>query len=136
MQAKNSYRFRARVYVIMGILNLILAYILCPIYDAIGCAMATGISMFIGNGVIMNLYYYKIVNVNIILFWKKILVLSLNIFMYTIIIYILNSIVLYDDFMFYLLRILIWTIGFFILLYFRCFNKQDRENIIKFLLKH
>lgn len=136
MQAKNSYGFRARVYVTMGILNLILAYILCPIYDAIGCAMATGISMFIGNGVIMNLYYYKILNVNIMLFWKKIVILSLNIFVYTIIIYILNSIVLYDDFMYYLLKILIWTSGFFILLYFKCFNKQDRKNIINFLLKH
>lgn len=59
MQAMNRYDFRARIYFLTGVLNLILAIPLGIKYGGIGCAVATGISMIVGNGFIMNWYYAK-----------------------------------------------------------------------------
>lgn len=133
MQAKNNYGFRARIYVCIGLLNLILAYILCPIYAGLGCAIATGLSMLIGNGIIMNIYYHKILKINMISFWIKISYLAKIIIFYTIVIYVINTFICYENTIFYLIRITVWAIGFFILLYFKCLNSQERDYILKIL---
>lgn len=73
MQAKNQYSFRAKLYIIMAFLNIVLSFILIPKYGVLGTAIALGFSLFIGNGIIMNVYYYYKVGINIPLFWKRIL---------------------------------------------------------------
>lgn len=72
LQAMNRYDFRARTYLLTGILNLILAIPLGIRYGGIGCAVATGISMIVGNGFIMNWYYLKEIHLAINSFWKQI----------------------------------------------------------------
>lgn len=72
LQALNQYAFRAKVYLGMGVFNLLLAIPLGLRYGGIGCAFATGVCMFIGNGLIMNWYYAKVVGLAISAFWKQI----------------------------------------------------------------
>lgn len=72
MQAMNRYDFRARIYFVTGVLNLLLAIPLGIKFGGIGCAVATGISMIVGNGFIMNWYYAKEIHLAIDSFWKQI----------------------------------------------------------------
>lgn len=72
LQALNQYDFRAKVYLGMGIVNLILAIPLGMHWGGTGCAFATGLCMFLGNGLIMNWYYSRIVGLDIAGFWKQI----------------------------------------------------------------
>lgn len=72
MQAQNTYNVRAWVYLVMGVLNLALAIPLGLAYGGIGCAAATGASMFLGNGVIMNIYYARVTGLDIAGFWRGI----------------------------------------------------------------
>lgn len=72
MQAMNRYDFRARIYFLTGVLNLLLAIPLGIKYGGIGCAVATGISMIVGNGFIMNWYYAKEIHLAIASFWSQI----------------------------------------------------------------
>lgn len=72
LQAMNEYDFRARVYFMTGVLNLLLAIPLGIKYGGIGCAVATGLSMLVGNGFIMNWYYAKGIHLAIREFWKQI----------------------------------------------------------------
>lgn len=72
LQALNQYDFRDKVYLGMGILNLLLTIPLGMKYGGIGCAFATGLCMFIGNGLVMNWYYAKAVGLAISEFWKQI----------------------------------------------------------------
>ena len=72
LQAMNQYDFRARVYFMTGVLNLLLAIPLGIKYGGIGCAVATGLSMLVGNGFIMNWYYAKGIHLAIREFWKQI----------------------------------------------------------------
>lgn len=72
LQALNQYDFRAKVYLGMGIVNLILAIPLGMHWGGTGCAFATGFCMFLGNGLIMNWYYMKVIGLHIVSFWKQI----------------------------------------------------------------
>jgi len=71
LQAKNKHPFRAIVYLIIAIINVIVSIPLAKKYGAIACATTTSICLFIGTGLIINIYYKKL-GIAIIEFWKQI----------------------------------------------------------------
>lgn len=71
-RAENKHQFRSLVYLAMAAMNLIISIFLCQKYGAVGSAIGTAISLIIANGFIMNVYYQKKLNINIVLFWKNI----------------------------------------------------------------
>ena len=75
--AQNKHKFRSIVYLIIAICNAISTYLLVPSFGAIGAAMCAAVSYTLGQGIIMNTYYYKVIKINIPLFWKNIGVLSI-----------------------------------------------------------
>lgn len=75
-RALNKHKFRSLVYAAMAILNLLLSIQLCKLYGATGSAIGTAFSLILANGIIMNIYYQKKCNIDVILFWKNILRLS------------------------------------------------------------
>ena len=72
-RAENKHQFRSIVYLAMAIINLVLSVILCQKYGAIGSAIGTAIALIVAIGIIMNIYYHKRCNIDILLFWKSIL---------------------------------------------------------------
>ncbi len=77
-RTKNKHQFRSIVYLIMAVVNLVLSIYLCQKYGAIGSAVGTAISLVIANGIIMNIYYQKKLNIDIVGFWKNILRMSIG----------------------------------------------------------
>ncbi len=75
-RAKNKHQFRSIIYSIMAIVNICLSIPLCKLYGAVGCAMGTSISLILGNGIIMNWFYQKKLDLCVSFFWKEILYLS------------------------------------------------------------
>lgn len=71
-RALNRHQFRSIVYLIMAIHNLVISIFLCQLYGVVGSAVGTAISFVLANGLIMNVYYHKRCEINIILFWKRI----------------------------------------------------------------
>lgn len=109
LQAKNLYEVRARVYIVTGIMNIVLSCYLGKYYGGIGCALSTSVSLFCCN-VIMNICYYKYVHLDLKRFWKKILEITVFIFMISIIGFEGNALI-DDRSIFYLaLKILAYTV--------------------------
>ena len=73
LMAQNKHSFRANCYLIIAILNVICTYMVVPYYGVLGAAVCSGISYLLGQGIIMNIYYYKNIGIDIPLFWKNIL---------------------------------------------------------------
>lgn len=71
-RAKNLHKFRSWVYVVMAIGNLVLSIPLAIQFGEVGSAIATSITFFLGNGLVMNLYNHKEVGLDMIYFWKEI----------------------------------------------------------------
>ena len=72
LQAKNMHKFRSSIYVLIAFINLFTSIPLAKMYGGIGAAISTGISFFIGNIIIMNIYYYKKIGIDIPNFWRQI----------------------------------------------------------------
>lgn len=71
-RAKNIHQFRSIAYMIMAIVNLGMSIYLCQIYGPIGSAFGTAVSLVLANGLIMNIFYHKRCEINIISFWRSI----------------------------------------------------------------
>ena len=77
-RAENRHQFRSVAYAVMALINLGLSIVLCQKYGAVGSAIGTAISLVIANGLVMNIYYNRKCNIDIPLFWKNILRLSIG----------------------------------------------------------
>ena len=71
--AQNKHKFRSIVYLMIAIANVISTYLVVPYLGGIGAALCSCISYLLGQGLIMNFYYYKVIGIDIPLFWKNIL---------------------------------------------------------------
>ena len=76
LQAKNRHAFRSKVYFIIAFINIVISIPLIKLYGGLGSAIGTSISLFIGNVVIINIYYYKVIGINIKEFAKEICLMS------------------------------------------------------------
>lgn len=75
--AQNKHQFRAVVYLIIASLNVITTYIIVPYCGIIGAAACSCCAYILGQGIIMNIYYYKVTGLDIPLFWKNILKMAI-----------------------------------------------------------
>ena len=73
IQAKNKHQFRSVTYLFIAILNVIGTYLLVNNYGIVGAALMTGLANILGQGILMNWYYWKKIGLNIPKFWKSIL---------------------------------------------------------------
>lgn len=72
-RAMNMHRFRAIAYFVMAIINVAISIPLCNWLGGVGCALGTALSLVLANGVVMNIYYYKKMKIDVMYFWKEIL---------------------------------------------------------------
>lgn len=133
VQARNKHQFRSIVYFFIAVLNVITSIILVKNYGAIGCAVATGISFTVGNIIIINIYYWKRVDINIPLFWKNISKMSIPIVITMVFGYLLNYFIKDYNIINFILKGFIYTAIYGILMWRIALNKNEKEEILKLL---
>lgn len=72
-RAKDMHKFRSWIYLFIAIGNVCLSVPLIKLYGGIGAAVGTAISLLIGNGLIMNIYYHKKIGLDMKYFWSEML---------------------------------------------------------------
>lgn len=77
-RARNKHQFRSLVYFGMALLNVGISIVLTRYFGVIGVAAGTTISLLLANGLVMNIYYHKVMHINVILFWRNLLRMSLG----------------------------------------------------------
>jgi len=77
LQAKNLNKFRMILYTIVAMLNIVISIPLAKQYGSLGCAIATAGAQLIANIFIINAYYHYKIGLDIPLFWRSILKMSL-----------------------------------------------------------
>ena len=70
--ARNQLKFRSLLYLAISLVSLAFQIILAKVYGAIGCSIAIGGALLLGQGLIMNIYYRKRQYIDIAKFWKEI----------------------------------------------------------------
>lgn len=77
MQARNQLKFRAILGVSVAVISLCLQIVLSKYFGEVGCAAAIAAMFFLGQGVIMNVYYARKQSLDIITFWSEILKMAI-----------------------------------------------------------
>lgn len=71
-RARNMHSFRSVMYFLMALVNVVLSLYLGNRYGGAGCALGTAISLVLANGLAMNWFYAKRMQLQIGHFWRQI----------------------------------------------------------------
>lgn len=119
------------VYFIVCISNIILAVPLAIKYGGIGCAIATGLMMFISNGLIMNLFYIKVEKIAIKQFWWQIGKMTIPVLACAAMGFTFNYV--YGGIILFICKISLYSLLYCIFMWFFAMNGYEK-NLLKELL--
>lgn len=132
-RAENKHQFRSIVYFIMSFINFGISIVLCRIYGAIGSAIGTAISLIVANGFIINVYYHKKCNIDILFFWKNILRLMYGLLMPILYGILMNKFVVIDSFVKFSVFALGYIVVYSISMWFIGMNNYEKSLILRTL---
>lgn len=138
IMAQNRHRFRSIVYSGIAVLNVATTIVLVRYFGIIGAAFTTGMSNVIGQGLVMNWYYYKKIGLEMPCFWRNIgSLLPIPVCM-CIIGVILDRYIDYSVIPVFLTGVIVYTIIFAGLSWKFCMNEYEKDLIripVKKLMK-
>lgn len=77
LQARNEMKFRSVLYIIIALVSLGMQIVLTSHFGGIGCAMGVSGALVVGQILIMNVYYRRKQDLDIMTFWKEISKMSI-----------------------------------------------------------
>ncbi len=134
-RAVNKHKFRAVIYLVMAVVNVIISIPLGIRFGSVGAAIGTCFSLVAANGVLMNIYYSKALGINITAFWKN----MANVFRGMIIplffgVFIMNCIRFEG-----IKEFLLWALAYAVVYCFSVFlfgtEKYERDMVLKIFKK-
>lgn len=128
--ALNKVKIKSYVFMITSILNIILSIIFSQYWGALGASIAISTSYFI-RYIIMNIVYYKVVGIDIFVFFKECharmmipLLLSLAIGTW------IPSVTSFSGWSGFLVNSSLITVGYIIIMWFLGFNNFEKKLIL------
>jgi O-antigen/teichoic acid export membrane protein len=130
LQAKNQQKFKTVVYFVIAVANVFLSIVFAQWWGAVGCALATAIAFTAGNIIIMNIYYWKKINIDIPLFWKNILFMSIPLIVSLMFGATINKLIFADHWIDFILKTTIFTIVYLVVMWATGMNKYEKDLFI------
>lgn len=129
-RALNKHQFRTIIYLIMTICNVGISIPLASKWGAVGAALGTAFSFLIGNGLIMNLFYHKVLKINMKYFWKEILKTWKGFLIPIILAVFIMRCVVFENIKVFLLSAFIFTVIYCVSVFsFGC-NEEEKSLIL------
>lgn len=137
LQAQNKHKFRSLVYLSIAIINIFISIPLAYKFSGIGTAVGTCISIIVGHIIIMNIYYYKKIKIDIPGYFKNILKITVPILAYLFIFLLFKRFVIIDTWIMFLVFVSLYSLIYFIIIYFMLTgdDKEEINGIIKDIFK-
>lgn len=125
--AQNKHRFRSLVFAGVAVVNIIFTYLFVNDYGIIGAAVVSGVAYLIGPCIIMNIYYWKKIKLNIPRFWKNLLPLLITPFLLCVATLLSKRFVSFNNWVTLIAGILIFMIVFAFASWFFVFNDYEKD---------
>ena len=124
--AMNKHAFRSIVYLVIAIANVVSTVLIIPRMGGIGAALCSGISYLLGQGLIMNLYYWKKIGIDIPGFWKSILRMSWTPLIMLVAGYIIMHNIRLDNWVKFFTGVVIYSVLYFVFMYLFAFDAYEK----------
>lgn len=129
IQALNRHQFRAILYVVCAILNVVFSIPAGLKFGAIGCAACTGLTTLITSGIIMNWYYQNKIGLNMKFYWKSLGALLAKGIPVILAGIIFNTQLLNFSWKSLCLKVVLYSLIYVIYAYFIMMNDTEKETI-------
>ena len=127
LQAKNLHRFRSKIYIVIALLNLIVSIPLAKLFGGIGAAACTATAMILGNGIIINLYYYRKIKINIPKFWGEIATMTIPVVISMFCGFLINKLISINGYMGIAIKGTIFSIIFVFIMFKYGVNEYEEQ---------
>lgn len=124
--AKNKHQFRSVAYLFIAGINIIVTIPLAKMLGGIGAAIGTAGSLLVGNGIIMNIYYHKVIGLDIIAFWKSIFSILPSMSIPIVCGAFMHSRIRYDNLVQYAMMIFLYMVIYGVSVFFLGMNENER----------
>ncbi len=135
IRAKNMHKFRSIVYLFIAMLNIIGTLALVKKFGIIGAAIPTGVSYLLGQGIVMNFYYWKKVKIDIPKFWKELLPIFFVGICLTVVTLFINKILLLDSWIALIIAVVCYTFAYAIINWLLIMNSDEKSIFLSVLRK-
>lgn len=130
LQARNQMKFRSIIYIVIAVASLCISIPLARLYSGIGCAVGTALALIAGQVIAMNIYYYRVIHIDIPTFWKEIGKMSFCPLVIGTLFYYLLKVYEIDAVWMLVIGIILFTIVYIPLFWFVGMNAYERELFI------
>lgn len=127
--AKNLHKFRSEVYLIIALFNVFTTCLTVPYLGGIGAAMCSCISYLIGHGIVMNVYYYKVIHLDVPEFWKEIGKMSVIPGILMVLTLALQKIIVFDNWLIFFTGVIIYAALYCVGMYRFAMNPYEKDLI-------
>lgn len=134
-RALNKHQYRSFVYAAVAIANLFISIPLVKIYGAIGAALGTTIALLVGNVLIMNIIYKKIIGLDVLEFWKSIATLVPSVVPSIICSFLYKKFIIIDRWSTLLIGCVLFMVVYIISLYLYGINQEEKEMLSPMIRK-
>ena len=129
LQAMNKHKFRSVIYLLIAILNIAISIPLAKRYAGVGAAIGTAFANIVGQIITMNIYYYKVIKLDIPKYWRWFLSYMMPLLVVTlVIVYFIRNV--YMSLVNMILFGILFTIFYAIYAYLH-FDDTEREYVKK-----
>ena len=129
--AQNKHHFRSVVYLIIAVVNVITTYLSVPRFGYIGAAVCSCVSYLLGQGLIMNIYYYKVTGLDIPRFWGNILRMAIVPGTMLVAGLVITHFVPIHNWFVFFIGVIIYTAVYCVLMYLLTMNDYEKDIIRK-----
>lgn len=132
LQVMNEYSFRAKMYFAAALLNIVSTVVLARHFAGFGAALSTGLTMFITSGIVMNVFYARVIHLDITSFWKNIASIFLRLLPVAAVCWVLNQVLGAEwALMGFALKLALYVVIYAAAAYFMVLNASEKEMVHK-----
>lgn len=125
--AQNKHRFRALVYLAIALINVGGTIVAVNYWGIIGAAAVSCFAYILGQGFVMNWYYWKKIKLNIPRFWKSVAKIFVAPIILAVAFSVLNMFVEFDNWFIMFAGIITYTVLFVLASWFFAMNDYEKD---------
>lgn len=125
--AQNKHRFRALVYLAIALINVGGTIVAVNFWGIIGAAAVSCFAYILGQGFVMNWYYWKKIKLNIPRFWKSVAKIFVAPIVLAVAFSVLNMFVEFDNWFIMFAGIIVYTVLFVLASWFFAMNDYEKD---------
>ena len=129
-RALNMHQFRSIIYLMISIVNVGISIPLAVRWGAVGAAMGTAFSLLIGNGLIMNVFYHKVLHINMKYFWRQIAKTWKGFLVPVVLAIFIMRCVVFDNMLIFLVSVCIFAVVYCVSVFLFSCNDEEKNLLV------